>query len=158
LPAEWAVGSAKDALEGRALDASALKVAPKSTLVALLTPAAARGFEQAAVAAFEQWRKGTQKRSIEVSAVGTPPLEEGEALYLAGSGPELGAWDPSRALGPLDAEGRLRALLPVGAAFELKLVIRRRDGTFRWEEGDNRSLFVEEAAGPLPLKLAWASR
>ncbi len=153
LPPELS-GTARDALSGRPLASGALALPPRSTLVALVSPPSPNGFAQAAAAAREQWRKGSNKRPVEVVATGVA-LAPGEQLYLVGSGPELGAWDPSRGLGPLDAQGQLRAALPVGAAFELKLVVRKPDGTFRWEEGENRSLFIEEARAPLAMRLAF---
>ncbi len=156
LPPELVGGVVREALRDRVLDGSVLAVEGRSTLVALISPPAPGGFAQAAAAAKAQWREGGRKRAVEVAVRGAP-VGQGEQLFLVGSGPELGAWDPARALGPLDGGGRLRASLPVGSAFELKLVVRRADGSVRWEEGENRTLFVEESAAPLPMSLTWQS-
>jgi phosphatidylserine/phosphatidylglycerophosphate/cardiolipin synthase-like enzyme len=69
----------------------------------------------------------------------------GDTVVLVGNLPELGSWDPAHGVA-LSGEGfptwtgslDLRS----GAYFEYKLVIRRADGSVRWENGSNRSALL----------------
>jgi len=90
-------------------------------------------------------------------AVSDAHLGAGETLFVAGSTPELGNWDPNRASGPLvERAGQLttEVQLPAGWVFAFKLIVRRSDGRVIWEPGEDRYLFVEDRAGPLEVKLS----
>lgn len=80
----------------------------------------------------------------------------GDTVVLVGSLPELGSWDPARGV-VLSGEGwptwtgslELRS----GAYFEYKLVIRRADGSVRWENGSNRSALLTTDPTEPPVEL-----
>ncbi|MGQ0505301.1 MAG: alpha-amylase family glycosyl hydrolase [Myxococcaceae bacterium] len=133
-----------DAFTGDPLD----QVAGQSVRVAFGPPL------RDVAASLAQWLRGEKKRLIEFSSKGVP-LARGERAFIAGSGPELGAWNPREALGPLDSSGRVNTALPVRGAFEYKLVVQKPDGSSTWEEGANRALFVADAEGPVAVQLAW---
>ncbi len=76
-------------------------------------------------------------------------------IYVAGSGRELGRWQPAAGV-PLSPSTSLPAgelMLPVGGVFAFKLV-RQEDSAWLWEEGDNRYLFVAPGASPLTVALS----
>ena len=147
-------GQASDGLSGKQLEPQAIEIAPRTTLVALVAPARPDGFADAAAAAFRQWRSGERRREVRFEVAGVE-LAAGEALFLTGSGQELGVWKPERGLGPFAADGQLRAELPIHGAYEYKLVVKGADGEARWEQGANRALFVSAGDGALRARLAW---
>ncbi|MGI5862227.1 MAG: alpha-amylase family glycosyl hydrolase [Myxococcales bacterium] len=153
LPSELS-GQGRDALSGKELEPGVVEAAPRATMVALIAAPRADGFAEVAADAFRQWRRGDRRREVRFAVSGAR-LGEGEALYLVGSGQEMGVWRPQHGLGPFGADGLLRASLPVESAYEFKLVVRGADGTARWESGDNRQLFVGAGEGVQELKLAW---
>lgn len=79
-----------------------------------------------------------------------PFTRPGDAVLLVGDHPALGSWDPARGLAletspsvfPTWA-GRVR--LPAGARIACKLVVRRADGSLRWELGADRAVEVDSA-------------
>ncbi len=91
-------------------------------------------------------------RLVELTVQGAP-LAAGDTLLLAGASPELGSWDPSRALALQG--GSLSLPLREGAVLEYKLIVRRRDGSIAWEHGEDRFLFVSEGKGPLQVNATW---
>ena len=80
----------------------------------------------------------------------------GETVAVAGSLPELGAWDPARAL-RLGGEGypiwRGAVRLPIGVRFEAKAIVLGGAGVV-WEPGADRAL----AAGSDDNVLRWVAR
>jgi len=78
-----------------------------------------------------QWRTGAKKRAI--------TFEGPAGALVVGSGPELGDWNPAKAV-------RLPATveLPLGGAFEFKAIRRDGDKTV-WDSKANGALFVGEA-------------
>jgi alpha-amylase len=84
------------------------------------------------------------------------PVDPGQRLYVVGSAPELGGWDPARAV-PLDpadypnwtAERRS----PAETAFEYKYIKKSGD-TVVWESRSNRTATVP-ADGRLALADGW---
>mgnify|MGYP000029135097 CR=1 FL=1 len=64
----------------------------------------------------------------------------GDTLYVVGNLPELGAWNPQKAIA-MDANAwpqwKTSLSLPKGVKFEYKLMIRNTHGDF-WEAGENR--------------------
>ncbi len=154
-------GAARDALEDRPLAGDALVVPPRSVKVALLTPASNGGFAAAAQKAQAQWRRGEEKRAVEVEASGAP-ARPGDSLLLVGAAPELGSWKPDGGLAAAAAgtgfgAGVFRASLPVGGVYDFKLVVRRAGGEVVWQEGGNQSLVVVEGEGPVKASVAWAA-
>jgi glycosidase len=100
-----------------------------------------------------QWRTGARRRDVDFVVRAAP--KDGQ-VYVVGSGPELGAWNPRHALGPLDASGVARSSLPVGTVVEYKAVdVPSGSAKPRWEDGENHVAFVKDEAGPLRLELAW---
>jgi hypothetical protein len=78
-----------------------------------------------------QWRTGVKRRSI--------TFEGPAGTFVVGIGPELGDWNPAKALAlPATVE------LPLGGAFEFKTIRREGERTL-WESSANGTLFVEEA-------------
>lgn len=77
---------------------------------------------------------------------------DAEELFIVGAGPELGAWDPEKALaGTRNAAGAFEFSLDVaGDAVGVFKFVRRRGGAFQWEDGGNRYLFAK-GMGPGPL-------
>lgn len=69
--------------------------------------------------------------------------EWGESVFVVGDAPELGAWDPTKAL-PLDPAQypvwAAPASLPARQPIDFKYLIKSPSGSVRWEEGDNRKL------------------
>ncbi len=135
----------------RALSSAHETVAPRSISVAFATPAQPAGFRAEADSARAQWETGSRKRPVEFELIGGPPTG---SLYVVGSGPELGSWNPSAGLGPATA-GIARCVLPTGGVFEYKLVTRTPTGAVDWEKGENRWVFVAEGETPLRLKVTW---
>lgn len=77
-----------------------------------------------------QWRTGAKKRSITFEG---PP-----GTFVVGSGPELGDWNPAKALRlPVTVE------LPEQGVFEFK-AIRREGDRVIWDSGANGALLVGE--------------
>lgn len=73
----------------------------------------------------------------------------GETVYLAGSIPRLGSWDPANAvaLSAVDYQSQcprwfVGVDLPPGVPFEYKFFIRGTDGGVIWEGGSNRGYDV----------------
>jgi hypothetical protein len=84
-------------------------------------------------------------------------LPDVEAIFAVGAGSRLGDWDPSRALGPFQRtkDGfRFVADFPEGVVLEYKLVARRTDGSYEWEDRADRYLLVERGAAP---DLTWGA-
>ncbi|KAL1952906.1 hypothetical protein VTO42DRAFT_3957 [Malbranchea cinnamomea] len=69
----------------------------------------------------------------------------GQNVFLTGSIPALGEWDPERAV-PLGTDDyrascpvwRADIVLPTGARFEYKYLRKEQDGSVVWEQGPNR--------------------
>ncbi len=88
-------------------------------------------------------------RLVRFTGARLPALAPGDAAAVIGAAPELGDWDPARAI-PVGSSLRL----PAGA-YELKLVIRRASGGVDWQPGGNQILFVTSGEGTLTVPLAW---
>lgn len=78
------------------------------------------------------------------------PTAWGEELYVAGSSPELGVWDPDKAIRmryfPGDewkAECLFQGLS--GIEFEYKYLLKNESGFINWEGGANRTFFAEDS-------------
>lgn len=134
-----------------------LEVAPRSVVVGFVAPRHRNGFRRLAREADAQGRTGAKKQEVSFQVLDAP-LAEGDRLWLAGSGPEMGQWEPSHALGPFVPDQPVKAALPVGLTFEYKLVVCHESGKCDWEEGGNRFLFVREEKSPMELSLAWSRR
>jgi glycosidase len=161
LPADLP-GNVLDLLKNQAVAGRKLEVPGKSVRVALITPEANGGFAQVAERAQAQWRRGEEKRAVEIEASGAP-AQPGDSLLLVGAAPEMGSWKPEKGLavekGPSAAPGTglARASLPVGGVYDFKMVVRKAGGETVWQDGGNQSVVVGEGAGPVRAKVAWAA-
>lgn len=74
----------------------------------------------------------------------------GQSLFVVGNLPELGAWDPNRALG-LSSDAypvwTRRLFLPPGVDIEYKYLKKDGQGNIVWESGANRTLDPLDAQG-----------
>ena len=133
---------------GRRLSGGTLEVAPKSVVIAFLQ--VEKGALKAATGRAQTvWTGRGPKREVEVVVSGAA-LKEGDTVLLVGSGPELGAWNPEKGK---PVQPRSTIALPAGVVFEFKVVVRRASGAVEWEQGGNRTLFVEEGAGAMRVSL-----
>ncbi|MHB8877073.1 MAG: carbohydrate-binding module family 20 domain-containing protein, partial [Myxococcaceae bacterium] len=155
LPEELKAGASWRDAAAAPLDPGSITLGPGAVLVALGVPAPGEGFGALHRRALEQ-RAGTHKRQVDFELAGAP-VQDGAEVFIVGSSPEAGAWKPEQGLGPLDAGGRLRAELPVGTVLDFKFVLRSKDGKPRWEDGENRTLFVREGEGPQPVTGTWGA-
>ena len=115
---------------------------------------------------FRAWSLGAETCAVaSASSVGPREVElvvrgaSSPELLVAGSGAELGRWNPQQAvrlaLKP-DGSYAARLTLPAGGLFAYKLVGRDTGGALHWEQGDNRYLLVAE--GREPLRVAVQAR
>lgn len=73
----------------------------------------------------------------------------GENVFLAGSVPQLGSWNPSNSIALSSANYTsannlwfVTMSLPVGTSFEYKFIRKESDGSVQWESDPNRSYTV----------------
>jgi hypothetical protein len=83
---------------------------------------------------------GDQNQVIfHVSATTVP----GENIYVVGSIPELGSWDPTKSseamLNPNYPQWFLPISVPVNTTFQFKFIKKDASGTVTWETGGNRT-------------------
>jgi glucoamylase len=83
---------------------------------------------------------------IALNVAVTANTSPGQHVYVTGSVPELGSWDPKLGI-PTDPASyptwKARVVLPAGAAIQYKYYRKNRDGSPQWESrpgGGNRSL------------------
>lgn len=126
-----------------------VEVPADAVKVVFLTPAKKGALESYAQSLERERKAGEARRSVEVEL---PRGGKGGTLYLVGSGPEFGDWKPEKGV-PLSGKKGKRLSLPVGSVLEYKLVERRSGASPKWEEGENRVLFVGEGKGPLKLQV-----
>ena len=84
-------------------------------------------------------------------------VEKGQRLYVVGSAPELGGWDPARAvaLDPATYPNWTASVpIPAGTTFEYKYVKKSSDGAVVWETRSNRTATVP-ADGSLAFADGW---
>lgn len=87
----------------------------------------------------------------------------GQNIYLAGDASALGAWDLTKAV-PLNANAysasnpiwqtSAAVNLPAGKAFQYKYVLKGTDGSFAYENGNNRQ-YTTPASGTVNLADTW---
>jgi glycosidase len=148
LPAPLGEGRVSPVLDGPAAGPR-LELAPGEVRLVRVLPGAPGAFEALA-------RPGPGgSRRVDIRVRGAA-LAAGEALLLVGNPPELGAWRPALGLGPLAPQGgelTAEVALPPSQVYAYKLVVRGADGRERWEQGENRFLFVPEGEGPLGVRI-----
>ncbi len=105
----------------------------------------------AAAALARDLERGAQtNRPIRFAPVGVPALQPGDAVAVVGSAPELGGWDPHRAVlaaSPIE--------LAANSAYELKLIVRRAQGKVEWQPGPNDIVYVAAGETPQTITLRW---
>lgn len=84
--------------------------------------------------------------TLSVYALG---LQDGEEFFLSGDAEVLGAWNPDRAVPMYRVKGNLWSVtfdadLIWSGNFRFKFITRRSNGMVRWEEGDNRTIFIPD--------------
>ncbi|CUW32209.1 MULTISPECIES: CBM20 domain-containing protein [Streptomyces] len=83
----------------------------------------------------------------------------GQNIYVTGNLPDLGTWDPAKAL-PLTTGSTTYPLwsgvhqLPPSTTVQYKYLRKNPDGTVTWENGDNRTV-VTPPTGTLTLNDTW---
>lgn len=100
---------------------------------------------------------GAASRRVRIRARGAPQVP-GSRLVLVGTGVRLANWSPGQGLGPFEGAGpevSLEMEYPSAQVMEYKLVLVGPDGAARWQEGDNRYVFVEPGDGPLDVVTSW---
>ncbi|CAM3446180.1 alpha-amylase family glycosyl hydrolase [Marinicrinis lubricantis] len=74
----------------------------------------------------------------------------GQNVYVVGSIPELGSWDPAKAsesfMNPNYPNWFLPVSVPAGTTFEFKFIVKDSAGNVTWESGSNR-VFTAPADG-----------
>jgi len=91
-------------------------------------------------------------REVELN-LAKAPVHGDEVTFVAGAGPELGAWRPESA--PRLVNGQLELKLPTSSVYEFKFLVRHADGKIEWESRDDRFLFVPPGDGPLRVEATW---
>jgi alpha-amylase len=80
----------------------------------------------------------------------------GQNVYLVGSVPALGSWDPNLAV-PLSSAGypvwSATAPVPTNTPFQYKYIKKNADGSITWESDPNRA--ASTGTGPLTLNDTW---
>ncbi|MGN8026431.1 carbohydrate-binding module family 20 domain-containing protein [Microbacterium sp. 22242] len=81
----------------------------------------------------------------------------GSNVYVAGSLPQLGGWDPASAV-KLDPSAypvwSATVALPPNTAFQYKYIVKDANGVVTWESGANRS-YTTGASGAVTLNDTW---
>ena len=162
LPSVWRVPdelyddtTMVDATTGLPWEMPTVSFPPRSTTVYLLAHEEPDGYAPLLVAGPPG--EPSDQRLIRI-VVPPDSATTGGTLGLLGSGPRLGNWDPTQAVGPFvpGPDGQVLDLYaPVGDVLEFKLILRRPDGTVDWQPGDNRYLLVEAGTAPAIVDLAW---
>ncbi|MBU0606152.1 MAG: 4-alpha-glucanotransferase [Candidatus Omnitrophica bacterium] len=89
------------------------------------------------------------------------PTVWGEAIYVVGSCPELGIWDPAKAVRmkyfPGD-EWKTEVIFHGlnGLEFEYKYILKNEDGRIDWEAGSNRAFFAQDR-DEIDLRDSWCN-
>lgn len=81
----------------------------------------------------------------------------GSNVYVVGSLPALGNWDPSQAVKLNPAAYPVWAstlTLPASTAFQYKYIVKDANGTVAWESGGNRS-YTTGSSGSVSLNDSW---
>lgn len=92
--------------------------------------------------------------------VDMPRTQPGETVVIVGDHPALGAWDVRRAVPLRTSDGMFprwggAVRLPAGAQVRWKAVVRRADGTHRWEIGSDRTLTTDASGADAVMTTAF---
>jgi alpha-amylase len=93
---------------------------------------------------------------VQVSFAENATTSWGQNVYVVGSIPELGNWNPANAIA-LSSAGypiwSASTSLPANIAFQYKYIKKNPDGSVTWESDPNRS--ASTGSGPLNLSDSW---
>ncbi|MGB9773860.1 MAG: carbohydrate-binding module family 20 domain-containing protein [Bacteroidota bacterium] len=86
----------------------------------------------------------------------------GQNVYVVGSVPELGNWDPDHAVGPFYTDGSLyptwkyeNLMLPAATTFQYKYIVKNSDGSLAWWEPGGNHIYTTPAFGPGSVTDEW---
>ncbi|GJP56085.1 hypothetical protein CLOM_g15144 [Closterium sp. NIES-68] len=82
----------------------------------------------------------------------------GQAFGVVGGAPELGQWEPARALQMEWSPGHVwsaQTVLPAGSQIEFKFIMVTEGGEVVWQPGPNKTAEISSAKGKLLLHLPW---
>ncbi|CAI5484370.1 unnamed protein product [Closterium sp. Yama58-4] len=82
----------------------------------------------------------------------------GQAFGVVGGSPELGQWEPSRALQMEWSPGHVwsaQTVLPAGSRIEFKIIMVTENGDIVWQPGPNKTAVVSNGKGKQLLQLPW---
>ncbi len=95
--------------------------------------------------------------TVAVTFAATVTTSWGQNVYVVGSIPALGSWNPAASI-PLSSATypvwRGTVTLPAGTYVEYKYIKKNPDGTIEWEVGGNRS-YTTAASGSVTLNDTW---
>lgn len=101
--------------------------------------------------------KGTAGATVTVNFAETATTSFGENVFVTGSLPQLGSWNPDSAL-PLSSAGyptwTVAVALPPNTAFEYKFLRKETDGSVVWESDPNRAA-TTPGSGSTTLTTSW---
>ncbi|KAI0795076.1 glycoside hydrolase [Abortiporus biennis] len=100
---------------------------------------------------------GGGSTSVVVSFAETATTTFGENIFVVGSIPELGSWNPASALALSSASypvWTLSVSLPVNTAFEYKFIRKETDGSIVWESDPNRE-DTTPSSGSQTITTSW---
>ncbi|WP_234410610.1 alpha-amylase family glycosyl hydrolase [Caldalkalibacillus mannanilyticus] len=87
----------------------------------------------------------------------------GQGVYIVGSVPELGSWDPAKAVGPFYNQVVFKypswymdLSVPAGQTIQFKYIKKDSQGNVVWESGNNHS-FTTPADGPGTVEKNWSN-
>ncbi|GHE97944.1 CBM20 domain-containing protein [Streptomyces fumanus] len=104
---------------------------------------------------YDIWNVSPVSASFRVTAATT----WGQNLYVAGNLPDLGNWDPAKAV-PLTTDSATNPLwtgahqLPPNTTVQYKYLTKNPDGSVTWENGDHRTV-VTPSTGTLTVNDTW---
>jgi isoamylase len=151
---------AKPGAKGPAVQKQEPRAEPARTEAAAFSPAERRPETSAAPSA--NGKASSVEAIFEVTCQETVP---GEGVFVVGSSPALGAWNPAKGLLLTTTAEAFPVwsskAVSVDAAAEFKVVVQNveRRGGARWEGGDNKRLQAAgvDGAGPCRLACGWGS-
>ncbi|GAA1224234.1 carbohydrate-binding module family 20 domain-containing protein [Kitasatospora nipponensis] len=105
----------------------------------------------------DTWGQGSSTGQVTVNFSENRTTVWGQNVYLVGSIPQLGSWDPNAALALSSAaypNWTGTVTLPAATAFAYKYLLKDAAGNVTWESGDNRTC-TTGAGGSVTLSDTW---
>jgi hypothetical protein len=132
-----------------------LKRSPTGTVTWESTPNRTLTVSPDAPGNYDRWNVSPVSATFRTTAT----TSWGQNLYITGNLPDLGSWDPAKAL-PLTTGSATYPLwtgahpLPPNTTVQYKYLKKNADGTIAWENGDNRTV-VTPPTGTLTINDMW---